>query len=111
MEKLINQSQDKVLLNDLHRAEAFFSRLRGLMGKTITKDEGLLIRPCNSVHTFFMKMPIDVLFLNEDDVVIRKVSNMQQRRVSPIVRGAKYAIEGHPGVFDGVAVGDTLTVE
>lgn len=108
MEKLINCTKDSVILTDLHRAETFFSRLQGLMGKEITKDEGLLIRPCNSVHTFFMKMPIDVIFLDKNDRVVHKLSNMQQRKVSKLVRGAKYAIEGYPGVFDEVAVGDKI---
>lgn len=111
MEKLVNKRTDSVLIEDLDRAESFFTRLKGLMGKEITNKEGLLIRPCNSVHTFFMKMPIDVVFLDKNDKVVHKIMNMQQRQISPIVKGAKYAIEGYPGVFDEVMVGDQLVTE
>lgn len=110
MGKVINRTKEILVIGYLSLAENFFTRLKGLMGKEITKNEGLLIRPCNSVHTFFMKMPIDVIFLDEEDKVIHKISNMQQRKVSPIVKGSKYVIEGYPGVFDSAEIGDKIEV-
>lgn len=46
-------------------ADRFQSRLRGLLGRSwLNADEGLLILPCNSIHTFGMRFPIDVLALD-----------------------------------------------
>ena len=45
-------------------ADGFLSRLRGLLGKqTFVAGEGLLIRPCNDIHMWFMRFPIDVVFV------------------------------------------------
>jgi len=41
------------------------SRGFGLLGRsTLPEGAGLIIRPCNSVITFFMRFPIDVLFVD-----------------------------------------------
>lgn len=50
-------------------ADTFRSRLIGLMGLD-QFDYGLLIIPCKSIHTFFMKVAIDVIFLDKNFVVI-----------------------------------------
>lgn len=56
--------QHKSSLN-LHIASSFLSRLRGLHGKPeLGCNEGLLIIPCRSIHTFFLRTPIDVVFLD-----------------------------------------------
>ena len=107
---LVNKTKEKEILNELTHANTFITRFMGLMGKEITRDEGLLIRPCNSIHTFFMKMAIDVIFLNNNDEVVHKISNMQKRKASPIIKGSKYVIEAYPGVFDSVDLGDKIEV-
>ncbi len=44
-------------------AEDFFSRLKGLLGKSkFVLGEGLLLRPCNDINMWLMKIPIDVIF-------------------------------------------------
>lgn len=53
------------------RAETFWSRARGLLGRRLLADEGLWIRPCNSVHTIGMAYAIDVLFLDKEQRVVR----------------------------------------
>lgn len=108
IEKLINKTNDKEVLSKLNRANTFITRFIGLMGKTINPNEGLLIKPCSSIHTFFMKMEIDVIFLDKNNQVIHKISNMQKRKISPVIKGAKSVIEGYPGVFDSTNVGDMI---
>ena len=45
-------------------ADNFFTRFKGLMGAPcLAAGEGLLILPCNSIHTHFMRFPIDVLYV------------------------------------------------
>ena len=45
-------------------------RMKGLLGRSgLAPDEGLLIRPATSIHTWFMRFPIDVVFLDREFVV------------------------------------------
>lgn len=47
-------------------ADSLYSRMKGLLGKTsLGSEEALLLKPCNSIHMWFMKFPIDVLFLKQ----------------------------------------------
>lgn len=75
-----------ILANKCRLATDFFSRLKGLMFKNeLPQDEALLIVPCNSIHTFFMKFPIDVVFINNDGIALKTVRNMEPGRiVNPI---------------------------
>ena len=46
-------------------------RMRGLLGRRdLPRGEGILLRPAASIHTFFMRFPIDAVFLDRDDVVV-----------------------------------------
>jgi uncharacterized membrane protein (UPF0127 family) len=52
-----------------------FRRMKGLLGKSaLAPGEGLLLRPATSIHTLFMRFPIDVVFLDRE-LVVRKVSS------------------------------------
>jgi Uncharacterized conserved protein len=88
-----------------------WSRFWGLMGRRrLPNDEGLLIDPCNSVHTFFMRFPIDVLFLDQDDRVLKITTELKPFRVA-VGRGARRVLEITAGRAAGVGVrvGDKLT--
>jgi uncharacterized membrane protein (UPF0127 family) len=68
-------------------------RLRGLLGrKELPAGEGILLRPCGSVHTFFMRFPIDVVFCDRDLRVLAVAAEVPKWRVRG-QRGAKVAIE------------------
>ena len=63
----INLCRDGVPLIELHQATNWLARLRGLFAyPPLTDSQGLLIRPCNAVHTFGMKYHIDVVFLAKE---------------------------------------------
>jgi uncharacterized membrane protein (UPF0127 family) len=53
----------------------------------------LLLKPCNSIHSFFMKFSFDVLFLDSDYIVVYKIERMCPYRVSPAIRKAKMTLE------------------
>ena len=92
--KVINQSKNTILAKDAGLTRSFFARTKGLLGrKVLGKDEGLILRPCNSVHTFFMKFPIDVVFLDKDNSVVKIISNLAPFRISGIYFKAFLAIE------------------
>jgi hypothetical protein len=45
--------------------------MRGLLGRDeLPRGEGIILRPAGSIHTFFMRFPIDVVFLDRDDRVV-----------------------------------------
>lgn len=63
-------------------AENWWERCRGLIGRDAPKPgEGLLIPHCNAIHTFFMRYPIDAIFLDKHDLVVKKVENIRPWRL------------------------------
>lgn len=91
-------------------AQTMWSRAVGLLNHaTLPLEEGLLIRPCNNVHTFFMRFPIDVVFLDAESRVLG-IRSLKPWRVSPIVWKAKSVLELAAGVAQakGLRVGEKL---
>jgi uncharacterized protein len=53
-------------------ADRMLPRMKGLLGKeNLASGEGILIRPAPSIHTFFMRFPIDVVFLSREGEVLK----------------------------------------
>ena len=78
-------------------ADTAWTRLRGLVGRdALGPDEGMLIRPAGSVHTFFMRFPIDVVFLDRDSTVLKVVPGLAPWRTAG-ARRAKAVLELAPG--------------
>ena len=74
-------------------ADSPWSRMRGLLGRRgLESGEGLLLRPTGSVHTFFMRFPIDVVFLSRDGEVLKVARALPAWRTAG-ARGAKAALE------------------
>ena len=63
------------------------------MAAPLNNDEGLLLTKTNSIHMFFMKYEIDVIFLDKNDIVIDKIISMKRRRVSKIYKNCNKVIE------------------
>lgn len=62
-------------------ARKLVERIRGLIGtKDLPSDEGMLILKCNAIHTFFMSFPIDAIFLDKNDNVVKTVKNIRPWR-------------------------------
>ena len=67
-------------------ARTFPERAKGLIGtKDVAADEGMLIEKCNAIHTFFMSFPIDAVFLDASDRVVKVVRGIKPWR--PLVWG------------------------
>ena len=87
-----------------------FSRLRGLLGhRGLGAGEGLLLRPSPSVHTWFMRFAIDVVFLDPELRVLRVAHAVKPWRFVGC-RGARAVLELASGEASarGVGVGDRL---
>ncbi|OGL59827.1 MAG: hypothetical protein A3J27_14425 [Candidatus Tectomicrobia bacterium RIFCSPLOWO2_12_FULL_69_37] len=74
-------------------ADAFFPRLLGLMGRALGEGEGLYIAPCASIHTFFMRVPIDAAFLDEEGRAVALFHALAPGRVTRWVPGARGVLE------------------
>ena len=87
-----------------------FARMRGLLGRrSLPSGEGILLRPAASVHTFFMRFAIDVVFLDDELHVVAIASHLRPWRTAAR-RGAKAVLELPAGECDrrGLAVGDRI---
>jgi uncharacterized membrane protein (UPF0127 family) len=74
-------------------ADGFFSRLRGLLGRReLPAGEGLLLSPSSSVHTFFMRFPIDAVFLDRHLQVVGVAPDVRPWRFAGR-RGARHVLE------------------
>jgi uncharacterized membrane protein (UPF0127 family) len=88
------------------------TRLRGLLGRTgLTAGEGLLIRPTSAIHTWFMRFPIDVVFLDRAGSVVKVVSGLRPWRFAGS-RRARSALELRAGEAEarGIRPGDRLSL-
>jgi uncharacterized membrane protein (UPF0127 family) len=111
---MVNVSRGTVVASGAEKAKTHWARLMGLMGRRSLPEGGaLLITPCSSVQTFFMRFAIDVLFLDRDGQVVKVVPALKPYRVAFGGRGAHSALELPAGVADrcGVVVGDQLVWE
>lgn len=108
------RNDSEVVIERLRVADTHWKKLKGLMWDTsLQPDEALWLARCNSIHCCFMKMDIDVLFLDKSGTVLRIMEEMRPWRFSPIVRKADAVIECYPGTVRRLALcaGDRLTVK
>lgn len=112
MKKLLIKDKNIQLTNQTKTATSFGERLIGLMfKKEMVGFDSLLIKECRSIHTFFMKYPIDVAFLNDDFVVKKIIRNMKPWRMSWIYITATQVLEMRAGQMSPeLSVGDKLEV-
>jgi uncharacterized membrane protein (UPF0127 family) len=105
-----NTTRKTAVATRVERADTAATRSKGLLGRTsMAPGEGLWIVPCPMIHTFFMKFPIDVLFLDADLVVRRVIEDLGPWRLSPWVLSSRSVLELPGGSLKGtVAVGDKL---
>jgi len=109
-----NLSEGRTLAGRAQFAAGLFDRLKGLLGRaSLPAGEGMVITPCNSVHTFFMRFPIDVVFFDSDNTVIAAVANMRPFRATRIYWGARGVIELPAGTLETspVSPGDRISIE
>jgi uncharacterized membrane protein (UPF0127 family) len=91
-------------------AHTMFARMRGLLGtRGLDSGEGLLIRPAPSIHTFFMRFPLDVVFLSRQGEVLKVAERVPPWRARSC-RHSYAVLELAAGEASrrGIAVGDRL---
>lgn len=113
MERLVvvNTHTGVILAQRVELARTFLTRLQGLIGRSgLGEGEGLVLEGCNSVHMFFMRFPIDVIFVDRRDKVVGLAWNLQPGAVSRVFPKAFRAVELPAGTIGrtGTGEGDVL---
>ncbi|MGN0521242.1 MAG: DUF192 domain-containing protein [Eubacterium sp.] len=92
-------------------ASSFFKRFMGLMfRKSIPIDHGLLLTPCNEIHTFSMRFNIDTVTMSKDGTVLFIDRDIKPNTVRKKVENGYMVLELNSGVADSIsiAVGDRI---
>lgn len=91
-------------------ASTLLQRFRGLIARAPLKpNEGLLLVPCRSIHTFGMRTPLDIVFLDRHRRIVKCVSGLQPLRVAAAL-SARYTLELSVGTVAraSLAIGQVL---
>jgi hypothetical protein len=111
--KLVNLRNNAVLADKVKVADRPWQRLVGLLNRrSLEKGEALILKPCLSIHTLFMRFSIDVLFLDKDNRVIGILHSFKPFRFSPLYFNAVLAIEFPANTlqFTQTKIGDIIKV-
>jgi uncharacterized membrane protein (UPF0127 family) len=104
----------QVIAENVAGAYNFYQRFRGLMFKKhFPAGSGLHIFPCPSIHTFWMKFPVDVLYLSRHMEVLEVDEELRPGKIGKKVKGTASVIELPAGSIQaaGLAPGDVLALE
>ena len=92
--KILNADNNTIITEHLQVAANFWSRLKGLMGTdSLPEGSALLLVPCSSIHTFFMRYSIDAVFLDDENRVLYILHSIVPFRWSPLIKNAQKVLE------------------
>lgn len=76
--RLLNSSRErKIIAHNLHVADNFWNRIKRLFARDeVLFDHAVLVTPCTCVNTLWLKMPIDVIFLDQEQRIIALHENI-----------------------------------
>ena len=106
----LRREDGRIVSDTVHVADTIGRRMRGLLGrKSLPSGEGILLRPAWSIHTAFMRFPIDVVFIDPEQVVIRIEHALRPFKTASC-RGAREVVELTAGECErrGLEVGDRV---
>lgn len=109
--RVVNRTRRTVLGSRIRVADRFWARLRGFLGRRRPRvGEGLLLSPCDAVHMFGMRFPLDVAFLSDDGRVVHLEAPLRPWRRTARIPGARLVLEVPAGTLasTGTEVGDRL---
>jgi uncharacterized membrane protein (UPF0127 family) len=117
MSMITSLKNQKVIADKCVMAVSFFGRAKGLIGKTeFPQGEAMFFPHCNDIHMWFMRIPIDVVFVVKAErgfKVTRTFERAQPWRLLPIRDGrATETVELPVGTVErcDIRVGDELCI-
>ena len=110
--ELTLESSGRVVIPDLEVAVESASRRKGLLGRDGLPDgSGLVIAPTNAVHTFFMRFPIDILFVTKAGEVVKVRQAVRPWRIAAARKGyAVIELAAGGAARAGLEMGDRVAV-
>ena len=108
---IVNVTRNAVIASRFKIAQDPWARMKGLLGvRDFPQGEALVITHCQSIHMFFMKFPIDVIFCDRQNKVVGLCERLKPFYLSPIFFKASYAIELPSGIIASskTQVGDQI---
>ena len=103
--KLVYQKKEITVIE----CKTFFSRLKGFMFKKEIKHS-LLFNHCNSIHTFFMKTPIDVIFCNKENKILYYYKSLPPNKIILPKAKVPRVYELPPNYFN-IQINDRLEIK
>ncbi len=97
---IFNETQNLHLPYHISGATKLLTRLTGLLGTPPSKEQrGLFIAPCTGVHTFGMRYPLDIVFLDREGKVVRIIRHLAPNRITGGIASARSALEFASGTL------------
>lgn len=85
--RVSNFTRKTVLATHMEIADSGPKRSKGLLGRNqLAPGEGMWIRPCEAVHTFWMRFPIDLIYLDRSRRIRKLVGSVPPWRLSGCIR-------------------------
>ncbi len=109
---IINKRNNLTLAKNVKLADSFYDRLMGVMFiKEMKGMDALLLSPSNSIHNFFVRFAIDVVFIDKKNRVVKIIREFKPWRMTRIYFTAVKVLELPAGkLIDDIDVGDELEV-
>lgn len=112
--KIFNATKNTVIAHQVVTANSLLHRAMGLLNhKSLKQGEALIIPRCQAIHMFFMRFPIDVIFVDGKNSVVGVVAKIKPFQLSPIFWKADYAIELPVGTIEQskISFGDLIRID
>jgi uncharacterized membrane protein (UPF0127 family) len=109
-----NDERETVLGEAIEVADTAVRRVKGLLGRECLEDgQGLLFKQCSSLHTLFMRFPIDILFIDKQGKVLKSRSDVRPFKFVASPWKAYYALELPSGAItrSNTRVGDHMVFD
>ncbi len=89
-----NQTRECFLGFRVVAADTWWTRVRGLIGRwRLRSDEGIWVVPSNGVHTLGVLFPLDLIYLDEDQIVVEIRESFPRFRIGPLRMRAASVLE------------------
>ena len=98
---------NNIIVSKVIIADTFMSRLVGLLNRKSIEDEGLLLMNCSSIHCFFMKFTIDVVYISKDMQILYKETVLPWK-IGTRVKNTKHILELPEGAAKYINAGEKI---
>lgn len=110
--RIVNTTTGETLAERAELAETFLSRFLGLQGRReLPAGAGLVLAPTSSIHMFFMRFPIDAIFIDAEQRVTRVGRRLRPWTIGPLAPGALVCIELPAGRADATYPGHIIAMQ